>query len=166
MKKAQKQLDAHAPAPQVAGMLSHAKKRTQAVVDKLHAAMRAIERDIEQHEGIYPLNGGRLSLAEVCRRADVKTVTLMGPTHKDSTKVEVDRWLEQALSAMVRGKKSVRRAVTDRATAWKEQLEKIGNQYHLAELRMAGMAARIAELEAENAVLRKAAGRVVPLKGK
>lgn len=134
--------------------MQHAQKRTQAVIAGLREAMNAIEQEIDAHEGVYPFNGGRLSQAELCRRAGVKPITLLGPAHKTTTKVEVDAWLARVTRAMVQGKKSVRRAVTDRATAWKEQLELIAHQYHLAELRMVAMQARIDELEAENAVLR------------
>jgi len=153
---------------QVAGMLAHAKGRSEDVVNKLRQAMAAIEIEIDAHAGIYPFNGGRLSQAEVCRRAGVKPITLLGPAHKETTKVELDEWLARVTSQTVKGKKSVRRAVTDRATEWKEQLEKIATQYHLAELRMVGLAARVAELEAENAALREAmrSGPVVGIRPK
>jgi len=155
--------DSPEPSQHHTGMVSHAKDRSAAVVTKLRIAMAAIELDIDSHGGVYPFNGGRLSRAEVCRRADVKPITLIGPVHKDGIKVEVDEWREWVLSRIAKGKKSVRRAVTDRATAWKDELHKIANQYHLAELRMVGMAARIAELEAENTILRERCGLVVSL---
>jgi len=140
--------DAGAPtAP--AGLLEHAKKRTQAVVTKLRAAMKAIESEIDEHEGIYPLNGGKLSQAEVCRRAGISNVTLSTPAHRETTHKMVDAWLKDIKKSTVTGRKSVRRAVTDRAEEWKRAHAAIAQSYRAAELEFLDMKSTVKKLEGE-----------------
>jgi hypothetical protein len=144
------------------GLLEHAKKRTQEVVSKLRAAMKTIESEIDSHEGIYPLNGGKLNQAEVCRRASISNVTLSTPAHRDTTRKMVDEWLTRIKSAVATGRKSVRRAVTDRADEWKRAHAAISNSYRMAELEYLDMKSTVRKLEGEvqrlsdeNSALRK-----------
>lgn len=149
------------------GLLDSAKGRTADVITKLRRAMEEMAKEVEQHEGLYPYNGGQISQSEVCRRAGVKKVTLQGKTHKTTTKVEVDNWVKQAQTNVVLGRKSVRKVVTERADSWKEAHEAIANQYHLAELELVDARQRIKELEEENEALRGQlgpGGKVVPHK--
>lgn len=78
-----------------AGLIAFAKKRTQAVVTKLRASMKTIEAEIDAHEGIYPLNGGKLSQAELCRRAGISNVT--PPPLRTATRRT--RWLRRGSPA-------------------------------------------------------------------
>lgn len=136
-----------------AGLIDHAKKRTLAFIAKLKAAMATIELEIDQNEGLYPFNGGRLTQAEVCRRAGVSNIALQGPMHKATTKKVVDDWLLRVRAASVTGKKSVRRAVSSRAEAWKAHHAAIAHNYHKAELEMIDLRKRIKALEAQNEAL-------------
>jgi len=70
-------------------LLAASKARTTDVISKVRQAMKDMELDIQNSEGIYPFNGGRLTIAEVCRRAKISQMTLQAPSHKDSTKVIV-----------------------------------------------------------------------------
>jgi hypothetical protein len=139
--------DSKALAP--AGLLGHAKKRTQEVVSKLRAAMKTIESEIDSHEGIYPLNRGKLNQAEVCRRASISNVTLSTPAHRDTTRKMVDEWLTRIKSAVATGRKSVRRAVTDRADEWKRAHAMVSNSYRIAELEYLDMRGTVKKLEGE-----------------
>lgn len=160
------------------GLIESAKKRTQAVVTKLRAAMKTVEAEIDAHEGIYPLNGGKLSQAELCRRAGISNVTLSTPAHRDTTRKMVEAWLARVKSATATGRKSVRRAVTDRADSWKRAHAAIAQSYRTAELDYVDMRAQLQELrrevqklEGENAALRtlldtSGSTKVVPFPGK
>lgn len=145
-----------------AGLLASAKKRTQAVVTKLREAMKAIEAEIDANEGIYPLNGGKLSEAELCRRAGISNVTLSTPAHRDTTHKMVKAWLAGIKSSAVTGRKSVRRAVTDRADEWKRAHAAIAQAYRAAELEYVDMKGSVQKLQRsieklqdENSALRK-----------
>lgn len=116
------------------GLNSHAKSRSTIFVSKLRQAMTSIEREIEQNEGLYPFNAGRLTKAELCRRAGVDDQTLQNPTHKATTNKMVDDWLKRVREVVTQGRTVVRRAVTERANHWKQEHSRIANAYLLAEL--------------------------------
>ncbi len=138
-----------------AGLIEHAKQRTLAVVRKLRDAQKTIEAEIDANEGIYPYNGGKLSQAELCRRAKISQVTLSTPAHRHTTKKMVDEWLVRIRTTSITGSKSVRRAVTDRAEDWKRQHKAIAENYRLAELEMLDMRRELKKLRAENGALRE-----------
>lgn len=131
--------------------------------------MTVIEGEIDKNDGIYPYNGGRISQAELCRRADVTNVGLATPAHRDTTRKAVAEWLARVKSAGITGRKSVRRAVTDRADDWKRQHDAIAQSFRLAELEHLEMKRNYQTLKAENAALREllnatAAAKVVSLR--
>ena len=135
-------------------LLDHSKSRTKEVVKKIREAMQAIELDIDQNEGIYPFNGGRLTQAEVCRRAGVHKITLQGPAHRATTREMIEVWLKKVKEQMVTGKRAVRKAVTDRADDWHARYLKAAqmtNLYHIQFVSLndliAKREARITELE-------------------
>lgn len=136
------------------GLLEYAKKRTQAVVKKLRDAQKTIEAEIEANEGIYPYNKGRVSQAELCRRAGISPVTLSTPAHRDTSRKMVDEWLVRIRSASITGRKSVRRAVTDRVDEWKRHHAAIAENYRIAELEMLEIRRVLKKLRDENDTLR------------
>lgn len=117
--------------------------------------MDVIEKEIESHDGLYPYNGGRLSQAELCRRASVTNVTLQSKGHKTTTLTWVKKWLERVHIGLTTGKKSVRKKVTDRAESWKDQHAAVATAYNIAMLEFGELEDRVRELEAENAELRQ-----------
>jgi len=137
-------------------LLDHSKSRTKEVVKKIREAMAAIELDIEQNEGIYPFNGGRLTRAEVCRRAGVHKITLQGAAHRATTREMIEVWLKKVKEKMVIGKRAVRKAVTVRADDWHARYLKAAqmtNLYHIQFVSLndlvAKRGARISELEGQ-----------------
>jgi len=129
------------------GLVQHAKGRTKAIHAAIRNTQAIIAREIEQHDGLYPYNGGRLSEAEFCRRASISQITLLGEIHKKSTKVALNFWLKNITSQIHQGKRSIRKAVTQRVESWKQRHDQVANQYHLAELEMIGLRQRVSELE-------------------
>lgn len=136
-----------------------AKQRSHDVVQRLEAAMEAMEREIAQNDGVYPQNRGRVNQVEVCRRAGVSKITLQGTAHKLTTKVIVDSWV--ALRKVKRIPE-VKRVQAERAEEWKAEHTKIGDQYALAMLELTEAENRIRELEKENSTLRE---RLISLSG-
>lgn len=142
---------------QPAGLEAYSKGRSQALSAKLDNAMKSIELEIEKNDGIYPLNGGRLSQAELCRRAGIGKAVLQGESHKKTTLVKVNKWLDGIRKRQISGSKVVRKTVTDRADDWKQRYELAANHSNLYHLQMVTLQnrleranARITELEAEN----------------
>ncbi len=141
-------------------LLAASKARTTDVIAKVRDAMKQMELDIQNSEGIYPFNGGRITVAEVCRRAKISNMTLQAPSHRDSTKVVVEEWIKKLTVRLTTGAKIVRRAVTDRAEEWKRVHDEIATAYHIDHLTLVNVRAeleeaksRIKELEETNATL-------------
>lgn len=141
-------------------LLAASKARTTNVIAKVREAMKDMELDIQNSEGIYPFNGGRITVAEVCRRAKISNMTLQAPSHRDSTKVVVEEWIKKLTVRLTTGAKIVRRAVTDRAEEWKRVHDEIATAYHIDHLTLVNVRAeldeaqgRIKELEGINATL-------------
>lgn len=123
-------------AAHIDGLLKHATSRTELVAAKVAEAMRSIETEIECNDGLYPLNGGRLSRQEVCRRAGIRSSVLDGPCHRSTTLPKLRSWLEAVHKKMILGKRSVRKAVTERADGWKARAEAFAHQTNLYHLKM------------------------------
>ncbi|WP_292999921.1 hypothetical protein [Nevskia sp.] len=150
----------------------YAKSRTKTVLARIHTAKSVIELDIEQNEGVYPYNGGRLSAAELCRRAGVHEVTLHGPTHKSTTLRSVHTWLKEVSLRLITGKRVVRQRVTERADYWHQRFKASSDwvhRYHIEQAKQIELLttahARIKELETEVLLLKKqfVGGKVVPI---
>lgn len=152
-----------------------AKARTKELVARIRRAMALIESEIEENQGIYPLNKGRVTQAEVCRRASTSPAILQGPTHKNSTLREVKAWLAEINRKVAAGHKKIRRKVTERSDKWEELYLAAAHQSNLYHLQLttanAKLEARentIKELEAEIARLQviQSKGAVVELNAK
>lgn len=148
--------------------------RTDRVVRLIDTAMATIEREVADSDGIYPYNSGRLSVAEVCRRAGVHQVTLQSATHKGTTRITVLTWLDSMKHAMVKGAKTIRREVHRRATQWKELYQTVAAQYkNMYAIEIVQRDALIKELKQQNKELRSqlalakaSGGRVVGIRSK
>lgn len=99
-------------------------------------AMKAIESDIEKNGGIYPFADGRLSTAEVLRRAGKSEAYLRktGSEELTSLKKEVDAWVDRVLSAIGSGVRIVRRNITARMQSINVELHLLRQAYAEAEL--------------------------------
>ncbi|MBB5358621.1 hypothetical protein HDE76_001837 [Rhodanobacter sp. ANJX3] len=136
--------------PASAGIIKHAKLRSETIQSRITTALRAIEIDVENNDGIYPYNGGRLSQSEVCRRAGVHKVTLQGKSHKNSTRAEVEKWLAQIKRSLLSGQKVVRHSVTQRVDYWKHRYLQIAQWVDHYHLEQASYLTTIAQLEKQN----------------
>jgi len=128
--------------------------RTEAALERLHKAMHDIEAEILAHNGIYPFNYGRVTQSELCRRADVKKATLQNPVHKDTTRVEIMRWLDGLNGELAQTRDGTRERVTEVADSLAAEVKRLSAAYHAASERFALAEQRIEQLQTENAMLR------------
>lgn len=128
--------------------------RTEAALERLHNAMREIEAEVLANHGVYPLNHGRVTQSELCRRADVKKATLQNPVHKDTTRLEIMRWLDTLASRLAQTRASTRERVTAVADQLEAEVQRLTLAHQQAEERLAQARQRIAALEQENAWLK------------
>lgn len=130
--------------------------RTKAMLERLRAAMKEIENEIHAHQGIYPFNYGRVSQSELCRRADVKKATLQTPLHKDTTRVEVMRWLDSLNSELMQSRDATRQRVTSVADSLSDEVRRLSDE-------LARAHQEIDRLEQENTDLRNSGDYPHPL---
>nr|WP_315205929.1 hypothetical protein [uncultured Albidiferax sp.] len=126
--------------------------RTAAALARLHQAMRDIEADIATHHGIYPFNHGRVTQSELCRRADVKKATLQTPLHKDTTRVDILRWLDGLSTQLAHTRDGTRERVTEVADGLAAEVQRLT-------LALVAAEQRVLHLEEENAELRSRLAR-------
>lgn len=129
--------------------------------------MKIIERELNDNDGVYPKNGSRLSMAEVCRRSGVHPVTLHGAAHRTTTRSKVLVWLKRVTKPETTGSKNIKRGVHDRAQEWKARHDAIAAQFkYMYSIEVVQRDSKISALEAENTELRKQISEFVSAKGK
>jgi len=129
--------------------------RTEAALQRLRNAMRTIEAEVAANNGIYPFNFGRVTQSELCRRADVKKATLQNPVHKDTTRVEIMRWLDELGAQLMQTREGTRERVTAVADNLTAEVSRLTDAYEEAKTRLVQAEQRIEQLQEENAALRR-----------
>jgi|GEM_PF-3403496 len=137
-------------------------------VGKVDRAMEAIKSEIEKF-GKYPENDGKVSLAEVARRAGVYQSTFNSPNHKHTTLPRVKEFIKTALPNKNAKKGRARSKASQEAAKWKEKFNAVNEMLDLAvrernlqEVQLVKANDEIKELKQ----LLRLAKRAVPLKGK
>lgn len=135
------------PHPGTMAIVAHARKVRDTTASKIKNAIRAIEADIEMHQGIYPYST-HITQAEVCRRAGVSRMSLQKDQHRQ-TRDDLKIWIVDIERKMAAGAKVVRRAVTDSIEQHKVAYNEIAQQWHEAELAFLETEHRLAMAEKE-----------------
>ncbi len=94
--------------------------RTAGVDAKVREAMVIIQKEMAANNGIYPENGGAISMNEVARRANISETTLFSPKQKELGK-NVKAWVESLKKKEVVGRMRVRRTVFERSEDWRKK---------------------------------------------
>lgn len=129
--------------------------RTEAALQRLRNAMRTIEAEVAANNGIYPFNFGRVTQSELCRRADVKKATLQNPVHKDTTRVEIMRWLDELGAQLTQTREGTRERVTAVADDLAAEVSRLTGAYEEVKTRLTQAEQLIEQLREENAALRR-----------
>jgi hypothetical protein len=157
--------------------LERGKRRSDDVEKRVRAMMITIEQEIAGNDGIYPLNGGALSGAELARRAGVHPTTFYSKTQRKLGE-DVQTWVDTISAANVVGRGPVRRNLSERLEDWKTLYNGLAQSHRDTELELQQTEAELAaareeieKLRNENEGLREflaKAGheKVVPLRKK
>lgn len=94
--------------------------RTAGVEARVREAMVTIQKEMAANNGIYPQNGGAVSMNEVARRANISETTLFSPKQKELGK-HVKAWVESLKKTEVVGRKNVQRTVFERSEDWRHK---------------------------------------------
>ncbi|GAB2541117.1 MULTISPECIES: hypothetical protein [unclassified Simplicispira] len=118
-----------------ASAVARGEQRYDEVVKKVTNAIRTIEQEIQAHNGLYPANGGALTLSELVRRSGVGPKTLFGANYKHSFKKNiVDPWLLSAKGGDAGSRPDAKRSAADRVSQWRELYNDLLTTYRLGEL--------------------------------
>lgn len=107
-------------------------KRSEKIREKVRAAISAIEREIEQNNGIYPHNHGALSSAEVARRAGIHPTTFFSPSQRELG-AKVKHWLQSKRPPELQTIR-VRRDLRSRVADWKDLYNRLAQSHRDTEL--------------------------------
>lgn len=141
--------------------------RTAGMKQKVIQAMKAIRAEMNANEGIYPHNGGDVSMAELVRRAKIDESSFYKKTPKNIVlKKRANLWLDMLKKKETVGRKRVRKTLSQRAEDWHQKYVALEQCHICTELELqASKAARererkelteqIATLELESAALRQ-----------
>lgn len=94
--------------------------RTAGVEAKVREAMVTIQKEMADNKGIYPENGGAVSMNEVARRAKISETTLFSPKQKELGK-HVKAWVESLKKREIVGRRNVQRTVFERSEDWRNR---------------------------------------------
>lgn len=130
-----------------AAALKRGADRTAKTMQCVEEAIRAISDEMQANGGIYPHNGGAVSMAEIARRAGINESTFY---KKDNIalKERVALWLETLKKKETVGRMRVRKTFQQRAESWKEKHDALANRHIRTEL-------ELQQLQAEHEKLRR-----------
>jgi hypothetical protein len=116
-----------------AAALARGAARTTKIGIRVDDTMRDIADEMKANGGIYPKNGGAVSMAEIARRAEIDESTFY---KKDNAalKEKVALWLETLKKKETVGRMRVRKNFQQRAESWKEKYDALTNRHIRTEL--------------------------------
>jgi hypothetical protein len=134
---------------------------------RVRAVMTSIQTEMAANDGIYPLNKGAVSMAEVARRAKIHPFTFHKPRYLELAK-EVRTWLETLKLGSVVGRGRVRKELGTRVHEWKTLYEELLETHRISETDLEHAKAQLNEVLLENGKLRQmiteqASLKVVPM---
>jgi hypothetical protein len=137
----------------------------------IEEAIRTIAKEMAANGGIYPSNGGAVSIKEVARRAGVNESTLF---KKDNAAIKqrIELWIDTLKKKETVGRMRVRRAYKERAEDWRQKYLALESQHIAQALTLQQMEAQNLKLKQDNEALlaelsKQSAGKVkaLPLPG-
>ncbi|MCL4722924.1 MAG: hypothetical protein KJZ90_01490 [Rhodocyclaceae bacterium] len=121
-------------------------EKTAKVHQKVEDAIRAIAAEMQANGGIYPHNGGAVSMAELARRAGINEATFY---KKDNTglKERASLWLDTLKKKETVGRMRVRKTFQQRAESWHEKYKALETRHGITELQFQQLQAQYEELQ-------------------
>lgn len=127
-----------------------AAKRGAAKTAKLHQtvddAIRAIAAEMQTNGGIYPRNGGAVSMAEIARRAEINEATFYKKGNV-ALKERVSLWLDTLKKKETVGRMRVRKTFQQRAEGWHEKYKALETRHGITELQFQQLQAEHEKLQ-------------------
>ncbi len=107
--------------------------RSAGIEARVHEAMATMQREMHANNGIYPGNGGAVSMNEVARRANISETTFFSPKQKELGKL-VKTWVESLKNKEIVGRKKVQRTLLERSEDWRRKYLALQDSHIATEL--------------------------------
>lgn len=145
--------------------------RTEKMELAVKEAMRAIQADMQANGGIYPENGGAVSMAELSRRAGISESSFYKKDPENlSLKDMANLWLDTLKKKETVGRMRVKKNFAQKAEDWKQKYHALEQRHIRTELELQSLEAQMQELRKQNAALvaqlpKHAQTNITPIKG-
>lgn len=128
--------------------------RTAQMAQQVTLAMQAIQTDMQANGGIYPHNGGAVSMAELARRANISESSFYKKEPDNiALRERAALWLDTLKKKETVGRMRVKKTFAQRAEDWKEKYHALEQRHICTELELQSLEAESQKLRAENTAL-------------
>lgn len=128
--------------------------RTEKMEQAVKEAMRAIQADMQANGGIYPHNGGAVSMAELSRRAGISESSFYKKEPENlALKEMANLWLDTLKKKETVGRMRVKKSLAQKAEDWHQKYLALQQQHIQTELELQSLEAKVHKLTEENAGL-------------
>jgi len=124
--------------------LQRGEARSAAVEFRVRDAMATIQREMASNNGIYPENGGAVSMNEVARRANISETTLFSPKQRALGR-SVKAWIESLKKTEIVGRRNVQRTAFERSEDWRKRYLALQDTHIATELDLQDAQVRLEE---------------------
>lgn len=128
--------------------------RTEKMGMAVKEAMRVIHADMQANGGIYPQNGGAVSMAELSRRAGISESSFYKKEPENiALKDMANLWLDTLKKTESVGRMRVKKSLAQKAEDWQQKYHALEQRHLRTELELQSLAAQMHKLQKENAAL-------------
>jgi len=128
--------------------------RTEKMEKAVKEAMRAIQADMQANGGIYPENGGAVSMAELSRRAGISESSFYKKEPENlALKGMANLWLDTLKKKETVGRMRVKKSLAQKAEGWQQKYHALEQRHIRTELELQSLEAQMQKLRGENAAL-------------
>ena len=125
--------------------------RTEKMERAVKEAMKAIQSDMQANGGIYPHNGGAVSMAELSRRADISESSFYKKAPENlALKDMANLWLDTLKKKETVGRMRVKKSLEQRAEDWHQKNLSLEQRHNRTELELQSLEAKLHKLAEEN----------------
>lgn len=137
-----------------AAALARSDSKAEQIHEHVRDLLKEIQKEMAANQGIYPQNGGALSMAEVARRAEIHPNTFHKSRYVELAK-EVKEWLKTVRQGATVGRMRVRKELGTRVQEWKQLYEDLLETHRITETDLDVAEAKLEEVLKENEKLRQ-----------
>lgn len=125
--------------------------RTEKMEKAVKEAMQAIQADMQANGGIYPHNGGAVSMAELSRRAGISESSFYKKDPENrALKDMANLWLDSLKKKETVGRMRVKKSLEQRVEDWHQKYLALEQRHIRTELELQSLEAKIYKLAEEN----------------